>query len=349
MKEKLIESIVEIIKDYRSEDLDWFYDYKIDNKHVEKWVDQFDHDDRDFILSELLYLLPNSYLSKENTIRVLSDFEIYRRDLNYETVQDFLEETIFLDCQESDKSQKILNKMIDEVLHTNYGYTLKDCGKGTIKNWFYVDDVLASGRTFKDDLSNEIEQYGKEKFKAENIRIIAPFIILHQWGRDNTKFALEQILSLKLDIRFYAVKLIQNNPRINYHNNPSFNLIYPIESNEAKSALDFIDNAFERDYPMKNMEFAFRNPKYPANEQFFSTSENRIRYENTLLNKGLEIMNSVGNLNATSLRPLGMTPPSFKTLGTGSHIITWRNISNTCPLVFWWDTNDWHPLFARKH
>jgi hypothetical protein len=68
-----------------------------------------------------------------------------------------------------------------------------------------------------------------------------------------------------------------------------------------------------------------------------------------LLKKGIEIINSINNISAEGLRPLGMTNPSYKTLGTGTHFFTWRNISNTCPLVFWWETNGWHPLFPVKN
>ena len=121
-----------------------------------------------------------------------------------------------------------------------------------------------------------------------------------------------------------------------------------MESDEGNAFLEFIEDAFERDYEMKNAHLAFRNPEYPKEEKFFSSEENRIRYENILLKKGIDIINDTDNLNVNT-RPLGLTPPSHKTLGTGSHFFSWRNISNTSPLVFWWETNGWVPLFPRKH
>ncbi|ROH99557.1 phosphoribosyltransferase-like protein [Chryseobacterium daecheongense] len=353
MKDTLINKIVEIIKDYRSEDLkDSNYNYTIDYDHVLKWILQFNEDDREFILSELLHLLPFSYLTKENTLRILSDFEVYTNYLNYKTVQDFLSETKFLDCQESGKSQKILNGMINEALQLKYNYNINDCGNRQVKNWFYVDDVLASGKTFKDDIINGIKDYGIDKFKAENIQIIAPFIILHQWGRNNVLFSIEKEIGIKLksNLHFFHVRMIENNPHINYFNkSPKFNHVYPKESEFGYEVLEFVENSCGISYEMKNSNFAFRNLSFPVEENFFSNSVNRIRYENILLEKGFEIMNRIETIRVPSLRPLGMTPPSYKTLGTGSHIITWRNISNTCPLVFWWDANDWYPLFARKH
>ncbi|REG78219.1 phosphoribosyltransferase-like protein [Algoriphagus antarcticus] len=100
---------------------------------------------------------------------------------------------------------------------------------------------------------------------------------------------------------------------------------------------------------MTNEKFAFRNPEYPLKEEFYSSSENRDRYERILLDKGLKIINSISELKAKSLRPLGMTPPSYKTLGKGCHFFTWRNISNTCPIIFWWEANGWYPLFPVKN
>lgn len=100
---------------------------------------------------------------------------------------------------------------------------------------------------------------------------------------------------------------------------------------------------------MYNSEFAFRKPELPSTENYYSSSENRNRYESIILNKGIELFNQIENLGSHAIRPLGMTLPSNKTLGTGSHAFTWRNISNTCPLVFWWETNGWYPLFPVKN
>ena len=225
-------------------------------------------------------------------------------------------------------------------------------GSKKIKNWLYIDDVLASGGTFRIDIENEIENYGVEKFLDSNIRIIGLFFILHSWGLSNTKFVLSKKFGneIKKHLKYYRVAEIDNNPHVNYyHPNPKFNHIYPIESDQGKEFLKFIEEAFERSYEMRNEKFAFRNPDFPKTEKFYSSKEDRIRYENIILDKGIQIINSIDNLCAQSLRPLGMAPPSFKTLGTGSHFFTWRNISNTCPLVYWWGANNWHPLFPVQN
>lgn len=351
--DEIIEKIIAIIKDYRKDDISIFYRKKMDKAHIMKWIEQFDEGDRDFMLSELLHLLPNSYLTKENTLRILGDeFETLRKDFGYDSVSDFLDETKFLDCQENGKSQKVFLQIIDTILQEKYNYNLKKCGTKEVKNWIYFDDVLASGGTFRANILEEIENYGNKKFIDSGIKIIASFVILHSWATNNVSFSIDNAIKHKLGqrLKFYRVAKVENNPRINYYNsNPDFNHIYPIKNDLGESVLEFVENSFDRDYELRNAQFAFRNPEYPKEEKFFSSPENRIRYENILLKKGFEIIESIDNLTAKSLRPLGMTPPSYKTLGTGSHFFTWRNISNTCPLVFWWGANDWYPLFPVKN
>jgi hypothetical protein len=346
---KLIEEILEIIKDYRKGEIEIQF-HPINEKHIKRWIDQFDEEDKEFILSELLNLLPNSYLTKENTLRIFgNEVEMLSKDFGYASVNDFLDESKFLDCQEEGKSQKILLEFISEILMEKYEYAIQDCGSKKVRNWIYIDDVLASGGTFRNDILKEIKDFNIDKFKDSEIRIIGSFFILHSWGVNNVKFIIDQQLKIKLGdrLKFYRVAEIDNNPYIHSFFNPSpeFNFVYPKESTEGKKFLNFIENAFERDYKMNNEKFAFRNPNYPKKEKFFSNSNNRDRFEQIFLKKGIEIINSIENLSAQSLRPLGMTPPSYKTLGTGTHFFSWRNISNTCPIVYWWGANDWYPLF----
>ncbi len=352
MNEK-IERIVEIIKDYRREDISWLYTTEANAGHVTRWITQFDEDDREFVLSEFLHLLPQSYLTKENTLNILGNlFEKLREDFKYESVQDFLKHTKFLDCQEEGKSQKVFLSLINDILQSQYEFSLSRCGEEVVENWIYIDDVLASGGTFRNDLLNEINNFNRDDFKKSGIKVISVFVILHSWALQNVKFMLSQKLDFKVEdwLKFYLVSKVDNYPRIGFYNqNPSFNNLYPIKSELGEEVLTFVENAFVRDYDMRNGGFAFRDPSFPREEKFFSNGENRIRYENIMMKKGFDIMKSIENPSAISLRPLGMTPPSYKTLGTGTHFFTWRNVSNTCPIVFWWGANGWYPLFPVKN
>lgn len=97
-------------------------------------------------------------------------------------------------------------------------------------------------------------------------------------------------------------------------------------------------------WPMTKKEYAMRNAKMPVKETFFSSPENRIRFENVILIKGIEILGKVSVLKENQ-RPLGNINPSFQTFGTGTLFFTWRNVSNTSPIVFWWESKYWHSLF----
>lgn len=351
MEEK-ISNIAEIIGDYRVEDHSLFYRTKLDNNYIHKWLNQFDESDREFLVDELLHLLPNSYLTKKITLEIISsEFDTISKDYGYEDINLFFDETKFIDCQSAGKSQKIFLSLIDGVLKEKYGRSISNCGISNIKNWFYSDDVLASGGTFRQEILSEIEKYGADEFIKSEIKIIGSFVILHDWASNNVKFGIDQKLktNLKDRIKLYRVAQIENCPIITYYNsNPKFNHIYPLKSDEGIQVLNFVQDNIDNGYDFRNEKYAFRDKKYPREEKFFSSPANRIRYENILLNKGFEIMKSIGTITAKGLRPLGMTNPTNKTLGTGTHFFTWRNIPNTCPLVFWWGSNDWLPLFPVK-
>ena len=155
--EKLITEIYEIIKDYRRHDIDFLYHTEITESHILKWINQFDENDREFVLSELLHILKKSYLTEEKTIEILTlEIETLAKELGYKNVTDFLNETTILDCQEPGKSQKIMLKMVEKILLNKYGYNINKSDKNNIKHWLYIDDVLSSGRTFKDDIIEKI-------------------------------------------------------------------------------------------------------------------------------------------------------------------------------------------------
>jgi len=346
--EELIENIVSVANDYRSDAFQFTTD------HVRNWVNQFPEQDRLFLLQELNHILPDSYISKENALNTLDTlFETLVEKYNYQDVNQLLEHTCFLDCQDEHKSQTVLLQFLDELLVEKYGRTVNDCGNNEIRFWIYLDDVLASGGTFKSDIIDVVNDFGAEDFYNSPIKIVAVFFIIHTWGKNNSLFGLQRTIGfdIKNKIDFLRVKNIDNNPRLHsYHNpNPNFNLAWPKECEEGRTFLDFIENAFERNYEMRQSQFAFRHEGHPINENFFSSPANRNRYESIILNKGIQIINQIDNLNAQSLRPMGMTPPSYKTLGTGTHCFTWRNISNTCPIVYWWEANGWTPLFPVQN
>jgi hypothetical protein len=341
--EDLAAEIVELIKDYRSEG-----GIRIDVEHVLTWVDQFDKGDRKFLLSELLHILPKSYISKKEAIETIEDsFEYLYKKYGHSSAVDFLAHSIFLDCQEPHKSQTLLLDFLKKHSKKKLGFDFKNCGSEGAKYWIYFDDVLASGGTFRKDIIEEIENYGVEQFKSEGIKIVGVFFFLHDWGASNVRYMLQTRFGQDINNRidFHRVHQIENDPRINYYNpDPQLNHVFPIKDDRFPEWDEYLES-LKAD---RNSQYAYRNAKYPKKEEFYSSAENRNRYERIILNKGLEILEKV-DVKSPPIRPLGLISPSYKTFGTGSHAFTWRNISNTCPLVYWWENHEWTPLFSVEN
>lgn len=114
----------------------------------------------------------------------------------------------------------------------------------------------------------------------------------------------------------------------------------------SQSAREYFD-ALQADE--KYSKYGFRNENVPSQEDFFSSKENRIKYENILVNKGIELLSATSYVGDYT-RPLGLVNPKYKTLGMGTHFFTWRNVPNNCPIVFWWEVSgcSWIPLFTKK-
>lgn len=349
--QELARQISEIIQCYRKDDIDGLcYNTEMTPEHVITWVNQFDENDREFLLSELLHILPCGYFSKGYiSQRLRKGLEKISTSLGYEGIYDLFLETEIICRQDSHKSQNELLCLVNEIIKDMFNKNITDIPLNNVKYWLYIDDLLASGGTFKKDIINEVDSYNLTKdFKNSNIKIICLFIGLHNLGWENTLYSLNRTFGWDISdrIKGYRHLSIQNNVK---NSDSKLNIAYPKESEEGLEFLKFIEDAFLRNYPMRNEKIAFRPSNLPVKEEFYSSSQARDRYESILLKKGIELIYNIENITVESIRPLGMTNPSNKTLGTGSHFFTWRNISNTCPIVFWWEANGWYPLFPVKN
>ncbi|WP_201509044.1 phosphoribosyltransferase-like protein [Psychrobacter alimentarius] len=349
--EELALQVSKIIRCYRKDDIDeFFYNTEMTPKHVINWVNQFDENDREFLLSELLHILPESYFSKD-FMRKFLDLALTKisKDLGYENLYDFLLEAQVIQCQGQRKSQTEIIILLNEIFKDKFGKSIKDFPLNNVKYWIYIDDLLASGGTFKRNIIEEIKHHALDGgFRNSNVEIVCLFIGSHSLGQEKTLYSIDKTLNWEVSkrIRIYRYLNLENDLR---KNEPKLNFVYPKENEEGLHFLSFIDKAFVRNYPMRNERIAFRPSNLPVKEDFYSSSKARDRYESILLKKGIELIYNIENITVESIRPLGMTNPSNKTLGTGSHFFTWRNISNTCPIVFWWEANGWYPLFPVKN
>ncbi len=315
--ENLITNIYDVIKDYRADD------NIMSKERIEKWIEQFDEADQKFILRELLHLLKERrcYYSKDRIIKLnRKEIEALAEGLKYGSAKELLDESHFLSCQDDYKSQSELLVLTDDIIQKQFNISVEECGSIGVKNWIYIDDVLASGGTFKKDVLNLVKN---KNFLNSDVSIHAIFYVIHEWGCKNCLFSLREKLKEKFDeekadniikrIKIYRFSQIENHPRINQYNpNPAFNHVYPQSSKDGEKFLELLETRLNLSYPMGNEEFAFRPKNYPKKETFFTSAANRNRYEQIILKKGIEILERADSWGK-STRPLGFTPPSYKT------------------------------------
>lgn len=338
----LAENICAVLNDYHSQ-----HNFKFTPDHVLRWVNQFDELNRQFLLEEFLHLLNrNVYISERMAREILiNKIKNLISGFKLKNGISFLENTKFLHMQGEHKSQTVLLKMLDSEIQNAFGIGLNDCGNKSEKYNVYFDDLLATGGTIYNHLKNwlsTVNNDGETNFqkviKDEKILIIS-LICKHTWGAENVKWRLKFDFNndaLSNKILYQSHYVIENHPS---KLNEKLNFAYPLRDGQPQKVFDYLDG-LNAQY---KGEYAFRRNNTPPTDNFFSSALNRQRFENILLEKGIDLLNQAHHLEANQ-RPLGMTNPSKKILGTGTLFFTWRNISNTTPIVFWWG-NNWFPLF----
>ena len=340
--EELASNILEVIKDYRNDD-----GVQITIENIIGWANQFE-DDAEFILNELNHIIPQVYLSKENAKKlILSHIKQSIKDYGYNSPSAFLIDTEFLDMQRDGKSQKIILELIEEVLNSEYNESYKEYLTFPKLNFIYFDDVLATGGTIGRHLVEWLSKEDAEgvtnadKVTKGNINLSIHLFCLHSWGHAFQKFRIKKAFTDAIDskIKWYRNFKIENHVK---WNNQSLNIAIPTKD-QPVNAKTYLANLSAEKY----IDYAYRKEQTPKNETFFTSSENRIKYENLLLQKGLSIIEMINGEVSPNVRPLGFVNPNYKTYGLGTHFFTWRNIPNNSPLVFWWgvEGHDWLPLF----
>lgn len=345
MLEHKAEEIVAIIGDYENN--------VISAAYLVQWVNQFKEDDREFILDELTVIFAKTYFSKQKCKNLLeSSVLCLAEKYNCRSIPEFMSESIFLDLQESGKSQKELLALLDAILMEKYGCNLEQQGSSGVRRFIYVDDIIATGTKFYFNLSSWLNAENLHIKGLTNLQFVVekqiPIEVIvfcsHDLGKENSRYRLIHNIDAKLDKILRPVVpflKIENNLKAF---NPKLNLMYPLEA-QADEVHQYLNSL---EYATKT-GIAFRKPNMPREEILFSSAENRTRLENIFLMKGLEILGRVRKLTVQQIRPLGYTVKSHRTLGLGTLFFTYRNIPNNCPIVFWWANNDWLPLFQLKH
>ncbi len=340
--EPRIAKILNVIRDYRNDD-----DIYLTDNDIAEWADQFGND-RDFVLDEFGHIISQIYLSKKETIEYLETvLEALRRLYKYATVDDMLRETAFLNMQPAGKSQDVLLKMLNGIVVKHTGHELNDYDCYTKSHYVYVDDVLATGGTIGKDLRLWLEK----DTNADDVRnnkktILVVLVCSHTFGESITRYMITQRFNLKMEqIPIGSFYKIENHLKFDL-NNQKLNIAIPLPT-QSQRVHEYLNNLPET--ANKYHDYTFRPPGFPKKEVFFTSPDNRDRYERIILEKGLDIIDNT-QTPGLNLRPLGMVNPKYHTLGLGTHFFTWRNVPNNAPLVYWWSVSghNWKPLFPKK-
>ena len=112
-KTKLINDLFKIVKDYRADENEGVG--MVSKNRIQKWVNQFDKNERDFILNETAHILKDRYLTKSKVKNVLLGAikSMAKSDNDSGNIPSFLSNSIFLDLQPRGKSQGVILELLE--------------------------------------------------------------------------------------------------------------------------------------------------------------------------------------------------------------------------------------------
>jgi len=362
---KLINSTYEIIKCYRTQDEGEFMSKEI----ITNWINQFNEEDREFILSELIHILKQRYITKNQFKEYLKKVffedirELIPEEFGQMDMKEILKRIYFIDNQPAGKSQKAVIRIIEELIQEKLGLTLADCGKKDPSCYVYLDDVLCTGDTIFKGIEKEgwLNKNNIINPKKTNRDVLIEkkrpiFISLYSAHLLNAQKLHRRMDNENEDNKDLTITIFcHDNYGIDnrYDSNSKLQFIFPLEDEQdelitgCKKQIEDKVYAYCKgnNYKIPTGHF-YRSSSTPKNETFFSSAENRNRFEKIILRKSIEIYNKA-NLENLRMKPLGYGLYTDKSFGYGTLVFTWRNVPLNTPLVFWYEHNGWNPLFKR--
>ncbi len=340
---EFLERIVSRLIDYRHGEIPPFH-----VSHVARWIGQFVLEDRLTILAETDRMLEQRYVSRDEMTRSI------RQLLKHSLAglpSEQIEHVQLLQITRKGKggSQGSLAEIMRQVGLEEYGCDFIQ-PRQTPHTFLYIDDCLFTGNTVLNDLRawlTTLESTSSIK------RLCLLFHTIHSGGQYYVNSKIETDPSLgkikdKTQIQF--VRTISN-------------------SRSSRDDTLFKDQPYDcfwSEQPQNpSIELQRLIAKLPPEARLyrpairmtrsvlFSTPQSRTIVERNFLEKGAFIMAQPSTVQS-SMRPLGFE--KLGSLGFGAMYVTYRNISNNCPLVLWWgDPNaptnhpfrTWYPLIPR--
>jgi hypothetical protein len=321
--QQMFETTAAIISDYREGELS-----RPDAAHVQRWLNQFDEDVREPLLTELTHVLRHTYVSKVGVEKFLAGL-VTNQKLTSGAPTSFWKGVKFLDVQTRGKSQKEFLRLFAAPLKQITGLEMASCGVQPTC-YVYLDDGIFTGMTLIQTLGDWLK---KDSPQQAILHVIV--IAGHVGGKYYAETQLKKVAtSLGKSIEFHWWALLGLEDR-KVNINVSDVLRPTTIPNDART------QAYANSLKFKPI---LRTPGSVGEQKFFSSEAGRNLLEQQFLIKGTLIREIAPRLPKYA-RPLG--DMVLETLGFGSTFVTYRNCPNNTPLAFW-ASNPWYPLFPRK-
>lgn len=330
----LEESIADKIKDYQKDSNLLTFD----DKHVDKWVNQFSNEYKEIILSETNRLLSYNYIT-EDKIKDFCETLWNSNDIIEKKTEKYVSYIQFLNIQQKGNSQKRLVDFLEKYYLETKGININRSNDINVKKYVYIDDCMYTGFTLMKDIENWIDNFNPNNDAKLDIIFLAMY-------KKNYDYIEEKIIKkckkVNIDVEFYCIDSYDNG-----------DLMWP----KYIGGDEYIDgyNQFmeEQKKITKKGGLGFR--KFERKEsKLFPSIVNRDILEQELLKSGTYIFSLSQNCNK-KLKPMGFG--NGISLGFGAFFVTCFNISNNCPLAFWWGDSfktsketlgKWYPLLPRE-
>lgn len=339
---QLKEDIADIIKNYKRNEL-WF---ELNSKHVDKWIRQFEEDEQLIVLRETFNLLNNNYMDKKKVKAYFN--EIWNcSGIMGDNPEEELDDIQFLNIQRKGTSQSSLIELLEKTYLKEHDVNINKKNHSGIKKYIYIDDCMYTGQTVRNDIKYWIDNCEPNC----NTELILVFLGLFTGNLDYKQKEIEQICADRnIQVKFFSEITYNNNI---YSTDESYDFLWP-EKIEGNEYVDAYIEELENERSVKSKKGLDFRTWIDNNNNTFTSIEDRRVFEQALLKAGAYIVSLPANRNPR-IRPMGFS--SSISLGFGAFFATYLNISNNCPLAFWWgdpwkDKTDtlgkWYPLLPRE-
>ncbi len=305
----------------------------MDVNHVNRWIQQFEPNDRRFVLEETDRLMGLGYFSERHYQKAANE------EANDQENEQIFNDGAFLNIQLQGSSQREYLNLIQSLRED----AINVISRNTDVNWVhsfrefvYADDVSFSGAKAISDLTWFITH-----FELQNITIYVYFMGLHTFAEWKIKEQLERVfLDRNITIEVNGGKFIR------------------VENQRRNSSQSGVCAKAESvSMPLwatRTVNFTGTYREGYSENDIFPDETRRDRFEAILTKIGFSILVHSQNPSPV-IKPLGFS--TFRGVGFGGTIFTFRNCPNNTPLAFWWGSyhvtgqpalDCWYPLMRRN-